>query len=360
MSEPDAFIQTPESKPRKFRLHWFAFLFGIVFMVPRVLLAFRGGSSDNTSYQVGAALGGIMAALLFGWLVYRITGRSNLLGNAVFCVILGLSNLGQVNHRRNLPEPKAVRRFMDNNYQRAEEALERINRGEIPETDAQIVSRMTSDINSMAATMRGPEKVAIECGAKVIENWQPLLNELNGAMQKFIDLGGIAPASLKDREQLGIRLAVLESFEEKNKVFRGEIRNATSIYRECLEKNNVTGESQSKAMASYSESANIPQVIQLRDAAHEIVVAMKDYFMLLDKHWGNWTYSKTDEIVMFQDDKVAEELNAIVGRINRASEKETNLHRNMLERASRMSSFPSDTPTPDKPFVPSPPETGPK
>jgi uncharacterized protein with PhoU and TrkA domain len=57
------------------------------------------------------------------------------------------------------------------------------------------------------------------------------------------------------------------------------------------------------------------------------------YFTLLDKHWGKWSYDSATEAVLFDEDPVAEEYNAILEEIVELGEKEERLQRQMLQRA---------------------------
>jgi hypothetical protein len=325
------FVQNAE--PRRFRLHAIGFGFALLAFAPPIVAVVRSASADAIGYKIGQALGRVLVALLLGWLAFRVARRSNLVGNLIFCTFVALSALG-ARATVSRADRAALHRLQENNRKDAKKHLAALDTEEgLTDSGVRTVRRQILKLEATVAATSGITKVIAGCGAEFMRTWEPPVADHDAAYNRFEALGAIDAAALRERADIQPRLLVVEKLRVANEVYRERIRNSQEVFESCLSDRRVSESDRHKAAAGFRQSFPIGQLLEIRDIERGIMSGATAYFTLLDKHWGKWSYDSATEAVLFDEDPVAEEYNAILEEIVELGEKEERLQRQMLQRA---------------------------
>lgn len=326
-------------EPRRFRLHAISLalaLLALVLVVVAAIRADRGPSGqvmEILGRHMGQAVGRIVVALLLGWGAFLVLGRSNLVGNLVSCVFLGLSTLGFVPRHRGISrqDAAALRALKERAQREAGKQLALLDSGEAT-PNLRAYRHAMLNMEGAASGTSGAVRTIVECGIHMMRGWEQPMVQLDAADQRFQGLGGVDVSTVRERNDIGDRLSAVSVVAEAEGLLVGVLRNSQNTFERCLTERGVSEADRKEAAVGFAKAGSFLRQLAIHEGERDFTDAATTYFTLLDKHWGEWAPdADTDGFwAVFAKEGPAAEGKAAVDRMIEIGENVERLQREVL------------------------------
>ncbi len=338
----------PSSGKPRLKLHPFTLLLSLAVMGTGLGVSYVSHTHENflwISNGVGRFFGAVLACATIALVVYLIAKRSSRAFNIAMSTLLTLSIVSNgvsiLNHRRAAAAAEAERTVQSLDAARqelAESVRKNRDQPDAAARNAQDVAGITDTIENRAANLTGDGAVVMRVGAAVIKSVTAVASKVGEASDRFAQLGGIDPVSLKSPRDIIDRLALLDDLAAKNKALADGIRAMPEEYRLGLIKAGFDKGKAGLHSDEFAKGANIPRQInstRLRDAS---IAANREYLALLKDLWGKWAVQ--DDQLVLDDDAAIQKLRAALERIEAAEKAESDAANANVDAAAASPSRP--------------------
>jgi hypothetical protein len=330
-TEPPAVNAGPPTlAPRRgsavFRVHPIVATLTLLVFIASLCISGTSGTS-SLIVAVATPLIAVLVGLPLAIAAFYITKRSSLAFNLTLGVVV-VATLGLV---CTMP----IRRSSATKSQAAsnEEALAALKRANARMREAtrqrlesgngspnqEGLDAYIKSLEEAAAKATGPEAIAIRAIIPMARSMGGAANHVLESRAKYFSAGALGNASLRERQDILDRIALLDALGAANLKFEQTIGTALKTYDETLLANGAPAAAvaafQSGTHAKYE---NYHELCRIRA---EFVKASRSYLEVLADNFGHWTLSETK--FQFEDDVAAEALNQALAKVNEASAAES-------------------------------------
>lgn len=330
MGKSDEFLQRTEQP--KFKLHLVSGAFVFIFILSRFLSAVRSDDWDLFSTKMGELVGGVIVALLLGWLAFLIMRRSNIFGNIVFCALIVvpiLSSLGINASKRSsvgtAPVDQETKRI-------ATEALKQIENGHAVTPNFQGDKQTIEELGAKAATLKGAPRAAVECMAVVLRERQEPQSAYQSAFEELGRAGGVSAEGLVDKSTIENRLAIVLKLNVANEAFAERISKSLEVFEACMVSHGIETGTVREAVHVYGQTAAIPELLALRETDRRICKSAKGILQLLNEHWGAWRWEPDRKQVKFESEAIGQEVALLALELQAAGRDQQAIQKEMFGR----------------------------
>ncbi len=298
-----------------------------------------GAEARNTPYQIGAAMGGLVACFLIpaiiAWLVWRLGGRRGRGHVIAFLLTLLVLILGQVN--------QALQRVQANEAVGKLEAIREKTRKEFrsqlasgqditAEQSVRAIRSAQLELRNQAENLRGDARGQTLASqvffARIAEAQQRYAEagaELN--LDRLFEMETVATAA--DR---AAKRAALARFSAAVVELRGVFDQAETLLQAELEKNGVSKNGTREFLAGYRSSAGgrLPKLAEMRDLDLQLAAALGRYLDLAERCEGRWSRQPETRKLLLPDDASAEEFNHLLKHVQQIQTRQRGIQKTLL------------------------------
>ncbi len=272
--------------------------------------------SEKTSFQIGELVGQLTALLLipmlFGWIAWRISRRSQRAGSITFNVVLALSVLGQLaEHGRSIQERQTLREI-ENDKEIFKKTLAE---SEDPEAFDSAYKEYTDSfqtgLNELATSSSGDQQafyrimgeIAQETQASSIA-WQSAFNAIQS--ERILDF-----SRLNTKEEFKFQIDTLRTYIEATETHRRYLKTMLDRLKERLSVLGTNNQYARGAINGASEkyTAQKPILEPLFESHIQYGGKMIQLIQLLEQKQSEWTYQEGE--LLFDSDESLEQYNHI-------------------------------------------------
>ncbi|MBC7773451.1 MAG: hypothetical protein H7210_13220 [Pyrinomonadaceae bacterium] len=260
---------------------------------------------------------GIIMALGISLIPFWIARRSNKVLNTSMCVLtcMGIVSAGmRAWEDTNIVENKStvanVDRQMDVLKDKAKRQLET---GGVADVTTEDLAKAAVSMRKASMKLDGDEAAAMRSSSRLMSEFAQRNQEFKAVIDRFTELGGLDPGTIKSQEDIQQRLGLAQQFLALNESFAQHVKNTPRRFRELLMKEGVDERKLARAESEFSNGFKLRLQIKLREVEKRFGESAGDYLAILNEEWGQWKVDLTSGQVVFQDD-------AAIPRFNRASE----------------------------------------
>ena len=329
MSE-DVTNQDPAPPRRKLPLtSWVTLAFTFLFLVTGGLHHYKQHQFPDWIAEFGSYAGaGLFFALFVAWLISKMT-RSSTVPAVAFCLILVAQISGLQQQNREIEQTLAT--FEEEAREKNIALMEKALAGEDTESDMVThIGRTASQMNYLAQTTTGEDAKSLQILSETIAEISPAVQIYYAALQDVIDSGGVDASSLKNRDQITLRLEKIDVFEQANEQFDALYASLPDQLRKKFKSEGIIGKDAYKIADSW-ENEVLPVVRKTRQADRELVHAMRGLLTVLSDHWGRWEVDSVTGEIWFEEDDTVALYNNYFQKMNHAATEQEALQRQHLD-----------------------------
>lgn len=302
-----------------------------------VLFLVRNNPADP--YHVGELLGGIVAALilptLIAMMVWRLSGRSAVAGNATFFVVFGFAMLGQLSQfMRKAESIAAMNQLTKESQQIREEQRAALAQGR-PMDDAKAVKlaeRASANLAAEAETSSGNDRIVAEASKAYMDEvlvvkkrYDQAVVEIDAA--NFWSLAKFSPGAPAEARREAVRAYAKISTE-----MRELYDEDGSAIRRQFESRGASAQTIRDALAGYKQSAGsrLPLLRKIRDSESQIAQVMLEFIDFAESNREQWHIDATDGKIIFENQDLVDRYNELIKRSDEISAEQTEYQKQMV------------------------------
>lgn len=319
-------------KPPRFKLYLIPVGIAAVASVAVLAGSLRGlARSDPDGFRISQAMGAVVGLLLWpllaAWIVFRLAGRSNRVGNAAFIVVLLLCLVAHATRTR-VDAPTSTLPQKDQTSIAEIRAISEEARKASLEGDEERALKLTAEsaakLDEVAATAKGSEKIVMEYAANLARAQNEVLKQYITAAGVYSDAGGASLIGLADPESLERRLALLGTAISTHDAVIVYFRTISDRIPRDLSSKGVAKKDSDEFLSGFVANAKIENLLAIHAAEHRMLLAARKRFDLLKSKPGVWSVSPQGELIAgegFLDTDIAE-FRRLQSEIDRLAEKQ--------------------------------------
>ncbi|MHC4442470.1 MAG: hypothetical protein ACYTBZ_20500 [Planctomycetota bacterium] len=333
MSETEA----PPTEPTKtrYRLHVVPAALAIVSLIGFMWLGFIGKGLDGSSgiyaisYNVGTFLGIMILALALSWVSFRITRRSNLVGNVVFCIVFLIGLNVNPSASKTKKNQAALEGMQQRHTNRIAEIREKVEQGTYGGSEKDLDKGMEI-LNKAASESSGEQALIASAGAAAIRSTKPSVMNFSQLTNQLQTAGGINPTTLTSKQAVTDRLAIAKSLLEANRKLTDAVTNMPKVYRDELVRTHISAKRADELTRHFDSGAQIPLQKQLRSEATNSTKAVIGILQLLETQWGKWQFDHDSKQILFDFGEDVEQYQQLYKALAEAEKKHGEIQRRIF------------------------------
>lgn len=337
---PDATPDSSKPRPGKLQLH--PLLIVLIFIVGG--LAFFIGYLDKkdagdakwVGYAAGNFAGILIFTLLPAWLVNWNSRGNRSAVNLTTGLLLGLVTVGMVhnaidsrtsNNQAWMQLTEAIKEIQVENRQALKQ---NIDTGDPSITNASSLVRAAEVFRKHAELANGDSRRSMLAIAEVFDEFSDNVRHYQLTVEKWINVGGVDPATLGSVEQIRQRIRVVQDLADANEALRAALVNLPKNARRTLERAKAPEEMIDSFVAGMSNPRTIKIVSDVRGYETRIAEQYVHMLELLRDHWGQWSVDRQGYVI-FDTAALAEQYNAIYDMTTRLGREQIEAQKKFLQ-----------------------------
>lgn len=166
--------------------------------------------------------------------------------------------------------------------------------------------------------------------ANILESLREPKAEYEAAFRNFNDTGGTDPSGISLVSDIEQRLAVLDKFEEANEKLNKAFQKLETDLRQRLLSEGVEDQDTEAYINYLKQNFLSATVYQMRDSDRKLIKAYRTVLQIFMKYWGEWTYDKEADELIFVNDSALAEYRKYVSEVDDIAKKQKELQRKAL------------------------------
>lgn len=267
----------------------------------------------------------LFSAFIIGipsWIAWRVT-RSRLVGNITCTIIVGLilasftsSMLTGIHTKAE--NDAALDKFDKTFDAQIDEQAELFDRAIAGEDVAdEMIDRLDQNLDSLEQLgdeSSGHQAMAFNAMAKVMRRLEGPMNTYNEASNRFLEAGGIDPATMLDHALIPERLRLIEEFATANEQFAATYASLEADLRKQLLAAGIGKDRAEFLVRNWRRGGRPDLIAKMRQADRDLVESFRGIVNTLNEAYGRW--SVEDERVIFEDDEMLDQYSTHFNRMN--------------------------------------------
>ena len=301
------------------------------------ILVTRTGEGNYVAERIGRFTGFLLIAYVLGWVGYRVSRRSSLVGNIIFAGIIALPILvTPIGFRDAAKQQIAWKKADQDVRERNLRMIEREIEGQVTVEEHQASSAQDREaFRQLVSKLPKKDAEVLKKVEKVLISRDEKSQAHRIALDAFSKAGGMDGSTLRSKSHLRQRLGLLDALILANETVAKEIKDYPKNVRIQLEpfRGNKTADSFIAAVDRGNAQLNL--TTKLREVDGQLCQAHKAQLLLLEASWGRWSWSATNQQLVFIDDKILRIYNQKHNQIQKLAAEEKVIQRQMLESSQR-------------------------
>jgi hypothetical protein len=259
---------------------------------------------DLTPFEIGERMGSaalenvapVLVCVLFGWLAFLIARRSNRIGN----IVTGLF--------------ACVQLFA---------ALVLI-----------VVSLVATTVTPEGGTTVDPGSTIQRVAASHQVELEDTVARQREAATKFIEAGGIDPATMKSKEELTVRRRDAAEARVQTEKCETFLRGYLDMFERDLLAAGLAEENVAQAVLGARSSFPERELVGRMAATAETLTLADQILEIHERHWGEWEFDPETSLVNFGDavpDETVASYNELVESMGKAADREEEFSKRLAE-----------------------------
>jgi hypothetical protein len=200
---------------------------------------------------------------------------------------------------------------------------------------AERLAKFGETVGNAAESTSGTERQSLRVAQRMVQSMAPALSSYESAFKELQAVGFVQPETIKSREAIASRVAVVKKFGEANASLSRTLDGMEKRVRVELEQEGVPVRQREQFVTGFLKSANLDLNRTIRKCDAELVTTLLNMLAVLDREWGAWKAENGS--VIFNRDPVIEEYNKLVEALDDIAERQTTAQQELLKRASKPS-----------------------
>jgi len=278
---------------------------------------------------------GVIVSLGISLIPFWIARRSNRVLNVSMCVLTCLGIIG-TGIRAWEDSTIVLNKRTVANVDLQIDALRDKAKRQMSETGSASVT--TEDLNKAAFSMQkasmkldGDEAAAMRSSATLMSEFAERNQQFKAVIDRFAQLGGLDPATIKSRDDIQQRLDLTRQFLALNESFTQHVKNTPRRFRELLMKEGVEQRKLARAESEFSNGFKLRFQIRLREVEKRFGESATEYLAVLLDEWGQWKLDPATGQVVFEDETAIRKFNRASESLQTAMRAENDLQRQILD-----------------------------
>ncbi|MGE5612051.1 MAG: hypothetical protein ACM359_22580 [Bacillota bacterium] len=292
-------------------------------------------SGEFIGYLLGTGFGLLAIPALIGWAVFNTFRRSQRGGSAAFLIVLMLCTFGTINRLAEQHQGRQVSAAMDDLTRQVKADLtKQLAEDNSPEKLLEVSSSNLDRMKQAASQFKGEAATLTEIGVALVERAKAADEEYVKVSKRLETAEVLNPFTLKIREQIDERKALLREFLQANQKLRSVILGANSFVRGELSRRGVSAAAAKGFMTGFErkQARMLPLLQRLRDKDDELGKATLEILDLWESQWGNWQCNQARHTVEFQNQQAADRYNALTAQIQKTIDEQSELQKQVAQR----------------------------
>lgn len=260
---------------------------------------------------------GVIIFLGISLIPFWLTKRSNLVLNTSMCVLtcLGIVIAGlRAWEDSNIVEDKRTVASVDRQMDALKDKAKRqVETGGSPDVTSADLTKAAAAMRKASLKLDGDEAAAMRSSSSLMSEFAERNQQFTAVIDRFAQLGGLDPSTIKSREDVQQRLDLTRQFLALNESFALHVKNTPRRFRELLMKEGVEQRKLARAESEFANGFKLRLQIKLREVEKRFGESASAYLSVLHEEWGQWKLDPASGQVVFEDESA-------IGRFNRASE----------------------------------------
>lgn len=287
-----------------FRLHWISTVILILALVAGIGMTLAvAGKEGIDSFGVESLTKRLFGLVLFplgvGYLAFRLSRRSNLVGNIVFGLVLSFVTAGTVatfvvsGRRADLAREAQVLREVDALNQKAREAF---SSGD-PTTGQALSDQAAKKMVEASERRGGNAKLTSDYAARMNRESGEMFLAYQAKLDRFLNVGGFDLRGLHDAATVQQRLDTLAAAVEEHAKVMKYLENVVDRCRADLAAMGVAPNHIESFVRGLNQPGGLESIRRIQKLEHDALNAAAGQFEILKKHAGKWDIDENGSLV---------------------------------------------------------------
>ncbi len=293
------------------------------------------GGAYGFGYLMGSIVGLFLIPSILAWIVWRLSRRSQRGAVITFILILAILVAGKIPQAREQSKQKAALDQFTQNIQNEKAELKvQVEQGEnaTQEQLENLTSQIQDNLSQLVDSSKGQDREIALAMQEFLARGQDLQKRHGQTiadlqLETFLDLNGHENAALRAKKIAGI-----EAWRKANLALRDFVANATTTIRQKLEDREVSWVNIRDVLAGYRKStaSNNVAILAIRDLDTKLADTLTEFIAFAEKYEGKWGVDPETGGLQLPNDEAVETYNDLITEVNRISEKQIALQRQVL------------------------------
>lgn len=273
--------------------------------------------SNNSAEQIGQQLGRLFGLLvfpaIFGWIVWRLTGKKKNGGSITFNIILALAVLGQISTTiQNSQKSEQINSLQKHSDSLRETFSNTDDQNEINEAYKEYTGNIENSLNELSKQSTGTEKQFYKILEDFVSNSQVVVQDWQQSFMAVNSDRILNYSILNNADEFNHQRGVLNDYINKTKIYNASFNDTIPDLKKQL---SVLGKENSLAkgaIKSATEKHQQQKVIfePLMKTHLEYGSNLIGILNLLEKNQGEW--SEDNGQLVFNNDTTLAEFNLLI------------------------------------------------
>jgi len=196
------------------------------------------------------------------------------------------------------------------------------------------LDKFQAKLDTAGSRMTGTQQAVTKAAAGFLSRMKTEMQRYEVTSRPIASGELLDASSIKTRAELKKRQTQITSFLAGNAALKKFISDYKDVYRQELAKAGLSGSKQESVLKGVARSSDAQYAIllKIRDTDTEVGQAAQQMLSILERNWGSWEYSRSQDRVMFQSNTAIQEWNAVTTRLDAAAQEQTRLQQELLNR----------------------------
>lgn len=272
------------------------------------------GDALDIAYICGAVAGAailILVVLGIGWVAWRVTRRTQLVGRVVVAVLAILMLFGQVmstavQNRRRAALVEPLRRLDDSRRTLIEDVSKQLDEKGYVEPDLAQVDRLNQQLGDVAGNLEGEAKIGAQVLLEFNREILDAATRYEQAVSVYLEAGGIGEASIKSLADIDAAVERIDAVIARSRDISALVREAPgSLFSRMIERGMV--EDQARRMLGGALSTmHVDLALAVRQADEATFENQREMCAVLKAEWGRWEFDEASDMILFERDAAVE------------------------------------------------------
>lgn len=272
------------------------------------------GDALDIAYICGAVAGAailILVVLGIGWVAWRVTRRTQLVGRVVVAVLAILMLFGQVmstavQNRRRAALVEPLRPLDDSRRTLIEDVSKQLDEKGYVEPDLAQVDRLNQQLGDVAGNLEGEAKIGAQVLLEFNREILDAATRYEQAVSVYLEAGGIGEASIKSLADIDAAVERIDAVIARSRDISALVREAPgSLFSRMIERGMV--EDQARRMLGGALSTmHVDLALAVRQADEATFENQREMCAVLKAEWGRWEFDEASDMILFERDAAVE------------------------------------------------------